>query len=120
MSAFALLVAGWAADRTWLVPDPDTGPTAADGIARMAERCVEQMVSDTCRAARDTTPGLWASPGEAVFVAGIGLIDGRAYDELRRNGEAMCSAALAACRADLRSSACVTAQQLWGPGASDT
>jgi hypothetical protein len=90
-----------------------------DDIDRMYLRCVEQMISETCRALGDT-PRPPESDSEApVFIAGIGKIDRRAYADLRSSGQAMCSTALAACRRDVTSPACNVAQQLWAwPGAS--
>lgn len=92
-----------------------SGPGAAtEAIDRMAARCVQQMISDTCRAANDASdlPASGAKP--TVFVAGVGMIDGAAYAEIRRSGQAMCNAALASCRRSVSESACKVARQLWG------
>lgn len=82
----------------------------ADAIDRMTQVCVEQMISNTCRAA---APGAAPPPTGAVFVAGIGAIDAVAYAELRSQGEAMCQVATRACRSAPGSSTCLTARQLW-------
>ncbi len=85
-------------------------------LAALHARCVEQMIGNTCRA--QAGRGNAAAPASGapapVFVAGIGAIDARAYDEIRSQGSAMCDTALQDCRADAASPRCVVAHQLWG------
>lgn len=124
LAVAGVLAAGYVLTRTpAAAPQPSAPaatlrPASPDAIEAMAQRCIEQMISDTCRAARDTSPPSAAGGADVVFVAGIGMIDGAAYDALRSNGEAMCSAAVGACRRDAASATCRTARQLWGEAAS--
>lgn len=98
-------------------PAPTPEPTAG-WLDLMVSRCVSQMAADTCRAAADrgALPAAGAASVPPVFVAGIGAVDGQAYAEIRRHGEAMCSVALADCRRDPQSTRCVVARHLWSEG----
>lgn len=107
-----LLVAGLL---VWLFHRPSVGPFSADEamLARLGQTCVEQMVGETCRAAsRRGETSVDASSG-AVVIAGLGVVDAKAYDELQRLGSAMCTQAVSVCRNDRSGNLCRTALQLW-------
>lgn len=80
--------------------------------SQLYERCVQDMVRNTCLA----LPGRGTSPAArqgAVFVAGVGAVDAAAYWEIRQAGEAMCAVVRRACERDAASAPCRTAQALW-------
>jgi hypothetical protein len=52
-------------------------------VSGMPQRCVAQMISDTCRATPNAVPQTAKSGATpVVFVAGIGMIDGEACEQL--------------------------------------
>jgi hypothetical protein len=96
-------------------PEATEMPSGAEAglIDRLAARCAEDMVRQTCRvmgnAAGESVPD-----GTVIFVAGIGAIDAQVYNRLRADGEAMCETLRASCRSDWNGPPCRTARALYG------
>lgn len=106
----------------WLLHRPSGGLLSDEEamLARLGQTCIEQMVSETCSAAiRRGESALDASAG-TVVIAGLGVVDAKAYDELQRLGGAMCARAVSACRDDSSSDLCRVALQMWAPPSSVT
>lgn len=90
-------------------------PVTETEVEALVGRCVQAMVQDVCGVTRDTgSPAATPAPASTqVFVAGTGVIDARAYDEIRAAGEAMCGTVRTRCGEGWDTSACRTARSLW-------
>src|SRR5436190_100476 len=62
-------------------------------LDRMEAACVQAMVRNTCQVMTTAAP----LPGQTIFVAGLGPVDGAVYRQLRASGEAMCRTVRSAC-----------------------
>jgi len=113
--ALAAAAAGVWAQGPWLmagVSDPAAHRTAsfASALALQA-RCANAMVQGTCRAMQ-VSPST-AVPSSRVFVAGAGEVDATVYEQLRRQGDAMCGEVQRLCDQDWDSTACRIARALY-------
>lgn len=91
---------------------PATAPAVpADPAARLARQCDAAMGAGTCAVMNaDAAP----APGERVFVAGLGEVDGALYAQLRTEGATMCARVQRHCREDWDGEACRLARVLYG------
>jgi hypothetical protein len=85
----------------------------ANAIADLVGRCVQAMVSNTCRVMQGAGQSLVQPGVETIFVAGIGPIDAKLYASLRESGQAMCDNVRRVCEQDWQGNACKTAQALY-------
>lgn len=102
-----------------LVAAEASQPTLRSGqdapwVAKVVERCVEEMVLRTCIANKQSAGSSPTGQG-AVFVAGVGAVDAKAFWEIRAAGEAMCDVVRRACTQAPNASQCQTARSLWAP-----
>ncbi|WP_374675821.1 hypothetical protein [Ideonella sp.] len=84
-------------------------------VEALVGRCVQAMLQDVCGVKKDAGDGPAASrpASSEVFVAGTGVIDASAYDEIRQAGEAMCGVVRQRCAGGWDSASCRTARTLW-------
>jgi hypothetical protein len=113
--ALAAAAAGVWAQGPWLmegVSDPavDRSARLAPALALQA-RCNNAMVQGTCRAMQGSTSTVAASA--RVFVAGAGEVDAAVYEQLRRQGDAMCGEVQRVCDQGWDSTACRIARALY-------
>lgn len=88
----------------------------ASTLDTLHERCVDDMVRQTCRV-MDPAQAATLPPGAVLFIAGIGPVDARVYNELRASGLAMCEIVRRKCAADASQPSCRTARAMYGRGA---
>jgi hypothetical protein len=75
-------------------------------------QCTQDMVRQTCRV-MDNAAGSSVADDATVFVAGVGAIDAKIYNQLRANGQAMCETVRQSCVSEWSSAACKTARALY-------
>jgi hypothetical protein len=90
-----------------------TGPSKLQ-VEQLYGACVDAMVRSTCVAMNEGPDVSPRSPGEVVFVVGVGRIDAASYRRIRAYGESMCGEARRACQASPDGHDCHTAIALWG------
>lgn len=78
------------------------------------DRCVNAMVSNTCRVMQASGQSLVPPGTTVIFVAGIGPIDAALYSKLRESGEGMCAHLRDICSAHWDGDQCRTARALYG------
>jgi hypothetical protein len=78
-------------------------------------RCVQEMVTNTCKVMGTGRTAITAKPGDLVFVAGVGSISAVAYQQMYAAGDAMCSVIREACAKQWNGGQCKTARQLFIP-----
>ena len=99
-------------------------PDRADRVKAQAQalhdRCVNAMVSNTCRVMQTSGQSLVPPGTTVIFVAGIGPIDAALYSKLRESGEGMCMHLRDLCTASWDGDQCRTARTLYGADATPT
>jgi hypothetical protein len=92
----------------------DMGPKDAivNRLDRLHAACVQDMVASTCAVMNTGASAPSAKPGDVVFVAGVGQVDAKAYEQIYAAGDAMCSVVRDACARDWGSTQCLTARKL--------
>jgi len=97
--------------------EPMARPAASSAqLEQLVARCQDAMLREACVAQKDSSSLLRTSAAPAasqVFVAGVGAIDARAYNDIRAAGEAMCGMVKSNCSAAWEGGACKTARSLW-------
>ncbi|TAG28024.1 MAG: hypothetical protein EAZ37_03195 [Burkholderiales bacterium] len=76
-------------------------------------RCVQDMLSNTCKVMGSAANQVSAQPGELVFIAGVGTVDAVEYAALHAAGEAMCSVVTNACINNWEGAQCRTGRRLY-------
>ena len=111
LTLVVLVLAGALAVGAWrLHAAKRTDAPHADQITKLVQSCVAQMISDTCRVKSGPTPPPTA---DRVFIAGIGEVDGNAYANFQRQGDAMCQSVGAECQADWNGAGCRIGKALY-------
>lgn len=83
-------------------------------MSALVERCNTRMLQDTCGVMTASVP---TQPAARLFIAGVGEVDGEAFERLRRQGDVMCREVGQQCRSDRAGAACRIALALY-PDAS--
>jgi hypothetical protein len=109
MASCAVLVLGVSL-AGWWVADRFTSANRAEAVKALVQRCALQMANNTCRVKNDSTN---ASAASRVFIAGIGEVDGAAYSEMQRWGEAMCENVRTECQKAWGGASCQIAKALY-------
>jgi hypothetical protein len=108
LSLLVVLAAAW----WWSVRSADTAALAPQ-IQGLVQRCGFQMLKDTCRVMTSAPARASGQPATRLFVAGVGEVDAKVFDDLRRQGDAMCQTVGAQCRQDWHGAPCRVAQALY-------
>ena len=91
---------------------PPAPPPQSLVIQALHQRCVQDMVRQTCRVMNASTVGQ-APADSVVFVAGLGPVQAGVYNELRAAGDQMCIQVSRNCQAAWDGAPCLTARALY-------
>jgi hypothetical protein len=105
----AVLVLGLAL-AGWWIADRFASANRAKAVTALVQRCVLQMANNTCRVKNDSTN---ASAASRIFIAGVGEVDGAAYSEMQRWGEAMRENVRTQCQTAWGGASCQIAKALY-------
>jgi hypothetical protein len=89
-------------------PSPDK-----QALETLVAQCTQDMVRQTCRVMDNAAGSSAVADDATVFVAGVGAIDAKIYNQLRANGQAMCETVRQSCMSEWSGAACKTARALY-------
>jgi hypothetical protein len=104
--AVAALWATWTRPWTSAAPVP---PGREAALQRLQAACSQAMLQNSCR----VMTGAPAAGASVVFIAGVGPVDGRVYEQLRASGDAMCGTVRQACERDWDGGQCRTGRAMF-------
>lgn len=83
-------------------------------VDKIYQACIRGMMENTCTVMNSNSYSLAKNnTNSLVFVAGVGALDARVYQQISEAGDAMCSTISDACRSNWNSAQCKTARQIF-------
>jgi hypothetical protein len=110
IASCAVLVLGVSLAGRWAA-DHFASASRAEAVKALVQRCALQMANNTCRVKNDSAPADAAA--SRVFIAGVGEVDGGAYSQMQRWGEAMCENIRTQCQTAWDGASCQIAKALY-------